>query len=224
MKKPILSALAAAIIVGGLFATPSGYADDTGTRLYAVTITNITRGQIITPPVVISHNRHFELFALGAPASPELATLAEMGNGAPLVGAVAGLPSVYRTAIGSGGIQPGKSVTVVIETSREFPQISAAAMLVSTNDAFMAVRGMSTQIRGTVSAEAEAYDAGSEMNTEDCSFIPGPPCGDRNHNPAAAEGFVHIHAGIHGVSGGTLNPAQLDWRNPVAQVEIKRMR
>ena len=74
-----------------------------------------------------------------------------------------------------------------------------------------------------MSVESEAYDAGSEMNSEDCAFIPGPPCGDVNHNPAAAEGYVHIHAGIHGISGGTLNPAQLDWRNPVALVEIKRM-
>ena len=44
---------------------------------YAVTITNITRGQIISAPIVISHNKDFQLFSLGMPASAELAALAE---------------------------------------------------------------------------------------------------------------------------------------------------
>jgi hypothetical protein len=223
MKKPILSALTAVIAVGAMFSTAASHADNYGSRHYAVTITNITRGQIMAPPAVIAHNGQYELFTLGAPAIPELATLAETGNGAPLLGVAAAMPSVYKTALGSGGIPPGQSQTITIETTREFPEISVAAMLVSTNDGFMAVHGVSVQNRSTVSVEATAYDAGSEMNSEDCSFIPGPPCGDRNHNPAGAEGYVHVHSGIHGISGGALNPAQLDWRNPVARVEIKRL-
>jgi hypothetical protein len=223
MKKPLRSVLAVAVALGALSAAAASRADGSGSHHYAVTITNITRGQIMAPPAVIAHNSHYELFTLGAPAIPELATLAETGNGAPLLDAVAGLPSVYKTALGSGGIPPGATQTIMIETGRDYPEISVAAMLVSTNDGFMAVRGVPTQFRGAMSVEATAYDAGSEMNSEDCSFIPGPPCGDRNHNPAAAEGYVHVHAGIHGISGGTLNPAQLDWRNPVALVRIKRL-
>jgi hypothetical protein len=223
MKKPSLSALAAAIAVGTLFTTAASHADNSGSRHYAVTITNITRGQNIAPPAVIAHNGRYQMFTLGAPAIPELATLAEAGNGAPMLAVAVAMPSVYKTALGSGVIPPGKSQTIMIETTREFSEISVAAMLGSTNDGFMAVSGVSVKNRGTLSVAAVGYDAGSEMNSEDCSFIPGPPCGDGNHNPAAAEGYVHVHAGIHGISVGAFNPAQLDWRNPVALVEIKRM-
>ena len=36
---------------------------------------------------------------------------------------------------------------------------------------------------------------------------------------ADAEGFVHVHAGIHG--GGGLDPAMHDWHNPTARLEVK---
>ena len=49
-------------------------------RQYAVTITNLTRGQVITPPVVIVHNEKFRLFVPGEPATPELAASAEDGG------------------------------------------------------------------------------------------------------------------------------------------------
>jgi hypothetical protein len=42
-------------------------------------------------------------------------------------------------------------------------------------------------------AKADAYDAGSERNSELCRFIPGPPCGNANvHDPDSAEGYVHV--------------------------------
>ena len=74
--------------------------------------------------------------------------------------------------------------------------------------------------------EAEAYDAGSERNSEDCAYIPGPPCeGAGVHDPAEAEGYVHIHAGIHGIGPDTelVYPAEHDWRNPVAKITIRRV-
>jgi hypothetical protein len=86
----------------------------------------------------------------------------------------------------------------------------------------MAVRGIEAPRRGPVTVTAEGYDAGTEANSEDCAFIPGPPCGNFGHNPAAPEGYVHVHAGIH-IGGGGLTPATHDWRNPVAQVEIRRI-
>lgn len=221
MKTPLISTLAAIIAASALFSASTIYADDDGMRRYAVTITNLTRGQIFSPPAVIAHNRDFHLFTLGSAASAELATLAEEGAASSLLSTVSGLPSVYRTVLGSGGIMPGASRTIEIETSGKFSNISVASMLVSTNDAFMAVRGVVAPQRGIISVDAEAYDAGSEANSESCAFIPGPPCGNHIHDPAAAEGYVHVHAGIHGGSG--LTPATHDWRNPVAQIEIKRI-
>ena len=198
-------------------------ANDEGIRHYAVTITNLTRGQIIAPPAVIAHNNNYKMFTLGSAPSYELSQLAEAGNGSLVLNAAAAMPSVYKTVLGNGGIPPGASQTIEIETTKDFSAISVGAMLATTNDGFMAISGIHTPRRGSVIVEAKGYDAGSEANSETCAFIPGPPCGDTHHNPAAPEGYVHVHAGIHGASGGALNPAQLDWRNPVAQIEIKRI-
>jgi len=223
MNKPVSSVLAAAIAASAFFAAPTVSADEGGVRHYAITITNITRGQIIAPPAVIAHNDDYKMFVLGGAPSYELSQLAEAGNGSLVLNAAGALPSVYKTVLGNGGILPGASQTIEIETTKNFSEISIGAMLATTNDGFMAVRGINAPSRGSITVEAQGYDAGSEANSETCAFVPGPPCGDGNHNPAAPEGYVHIHAGIHGVSGGTLDPAKLDWRNPVAQIEIKRI-
>jgi hypothetical protein len=117
---------------------------------------------------------------------------------------------------------PGASLTVEITTGRPFKFISAAGMLVTTNDAFFAIRGVRVPWSRQKVVEAEAYDAGSEANAESCDNIPGPPCG----NPGVrdiedAEGYVHIHAGIHGI--GDLDSATHDWRNPVVEITIQRV-
>ncbi len=222
-KMPWLSSLTAglALAMGSLSAVPA-FADDDGDRRYAVTITNLTRGQVLTPPVVVSHNSEFVLFTPGAPAGSELAALAEDGVTGPLLGLLNTLPSVYESSASAGPVLPGHSVTVEITTSGKFNAISAVGMLASTNDGFFAVKGIGAPKKGAVSVEAEAYDAGSEANTESCAFIPGPPCGHGGiRDTAGAEGYVHVHAGIHGI--GDLTPAMHDWRNPVAQVTIQRI-
>ena len=96
-------------------------------------------------------------------------------------------------------------------------------MLVSTNDAFFAINGVAAP-RGNASTTvfARAYDAGTEANSEDCAWIPGPPCGNGGaHDPSPSEGYVHVHAGVHGI--GSLVPADHDWRDAVARVHIERM-
>ena len=223
MKTQLLSSLAAGLILmTGALTTVPAFADDDDIRRYAITVTNLTRGQILTPPVVISHNQDFSLFTPGAPASSELATLAEDGMTGPLVGLLGTLPAVYDSSVSPGPVLPGHSVTVEITTSGRFNAISAAGMLATTNDGFFAVQGIMAPRRDGVTAEAEAYDAGSEANTESCAFIPGPPCGHPGvRDTAGAEGYVHIHAGIHGI--GDLTPAMHDWRNPVAHVTIRRI-
>ncbi|MDH4275249.1 MAG: spondin domain-containing protein [Gammaproteobacteria bacterium] len=219
MKKPVISVLAWAVFasVGGV-----AHADDDGMLTYAVTVTNITRGQIIAPPAVIAHNADYKIFMLGKSASYELSQLAEAGNSGAVTNAASGMASVYSTALGSGGILPGASQTIEIQTTTRLADISVAAMLATTNDGFMAVSGARAPMRGGLVVEAIGYDAGSEANSDDCSYIPGPPCGDTRHNTATPEGYVHVHAGFH-VGGSGLNPMQHDWRNPVAQVEIKRI-
>jgi hypothetical protein len=93
-----------------------------------------------------------------------------------------------------------------------------------TNDALAAVRGvrLPNGIGDTVTVYGNAYDAGTEANTESCAFIPGPDCNNPfQRDTGGAEGVVHIHSGVHG--GADLVPSDHDWRNPVIQVIIERV-
>jgi hypothetical protein len=200
------------------------------TRLatYEVTITNATRNQRFTPLLVATHGAGAQLFSVGAAASAELATLAEEGSTAPLANALQADPAVREVSSTSGLLAPGASVQVVI---RGVPgeRISLAAMLIPTNDAFVAVNGADLpKGRQVVTLNAVAYDAGSERNDESCASIPGPgfaECGGPGGGGAPSggeEGFVHVHNGMHGV--GDFDAAERDWRNPVALVAIRRIR
>ncbi len=133
-----------AVIFFSIFFLTSGLslADEGGynyKRKYEVTITNLTRGQVFSSPIVIGHNGNFSLFTLGEPASEELAALAEGGATGPLEDLIDGL---YPYAVVGGPIMPGDSDSVTLEISKRsrMRKISVAAMLVTTNDAFLAVR------------------------------------------------------------------------------------
>jgi len=212
-------------------AVPAAHGADSG-RTYEVTVTNITRAQQFTPLLVATHRASVRLFKVGRPASAELATLAEEGDVAPLKAALDANPDVGRTAVGAGLTDPGQSKTVRIETRRAFDRLSVAAMLIPTNDAFMALNGfdldeLAEGERRVVTVRVVAYDAGSERNDELCSSIPGPSfveCGGPGGGAkvGGGEGFVHIHNGIHGI--GSFNPAERTWLNPVAEITIHRVR
>ena len=222
MKRSIAAIAIMILIVSAFSATGVAYAKDKLTH-YEVTITNITRQQIISPPILISHSRNFQFFELGKPAPPGLAALAEDGNTEPLEAYLDSLGSVYDYNVAGGGIMPGKSVTIEIKTKRGFRYLSAAGMLVITNDAFFAMRSVYARSWGNNVVDARAYDSGTEVNSEDCDFIPGPPCGNGGvRDTDGAEGYVYPHSGIHGI--GDLDPALYDWNNPVAKIVIKRVR
>ncbi|MCB1041728.1 MAG: spondin domain-containing protein [Acidobacteria bacterium] len=198
-------------------------------QTWDVTITNITKSQIFSPPIVVAHDGQSALFQLGQPASTGLSTMAEDGDLSVLMTELNGNEKVGDVNAAGGMVMPGQSVTVQINTSGNFNRISVAGMLVSTNDAFFAVNSAvaptmflkSAGISQPISIMALAYDAGSETNTEDCASIPGPPCGNPGvRDTSNAEGFVHIHSGIHGV--GDVTESTYTWDGPVALVEIKR--
>ena len=208
--------LAAGLAAGALAAGPAAAAE----RTYKVTITNLTKGQVITPPALVVHRAGFRLFEVNGTASDGLAVLAESGNPGPLAEEALLAPGVAVVETGAGPIPPGHSAEIIVTAERRARLLSVAAMLATTNDAFAAVRGLRLPRRGgQAGARAVAYDAGSEANNEDCDFIPGPPCNAANaRETAGAEGFIHIHNGVHGIAD--LAPADLDWRNPVLQVEV----
>lgn len=186
---------------------------------YEVTVTNISKGQVFAPTLITSHDATVSLFEFGAAASPGLAHLAEEGDPS-MLAAELEMNSGVRFVANSGGLlMPGDSVTTTVLMDEDHPYFSVAGMLVSTNDGFFSLRGVMAPA-DTSTHLARVYDAGSEFNSEDCAFIPGPPCGNgMSHDPAPAEGYVRIHEGIHGQGG--LAPETFDWRGEVAAVSFK---
>ena len=188
-----------------------------------ISITNLTRGQIMSPVFVARHDRSAEaLYTLGQPASDALAAMAEDADASGLLTAWnpetnGSVGEAMVVALNDGPILPGQTVTFTFSISDGMEYVSLASMLVSTNDAFIGVSGLDVSTSGVINLAA--YDSGSEANSEDCQYIPGPPCGNHAEDTADAEGFVHVHAGIHG--GGGLDPAMHDWHNPTARLEVK---
>ena len=209
-------------LVFGFVATASAFAD--GGKTYRVTITNLTKQQVLTPPLLVSHTAGTKLFTLGQPASSELAAIAEGGNTQPLAALLGTLDTVGDVVTGTEPILPGGSIELTVTSKERYDHLSLAGMLATTNDGFFALNGIDFPHR-SATMTAIAYDAGSEANTELCTDVPGPPCAADSGNQrvtAGAEGFVHVHNGIHGT--GDLNAANLDWHNPVAEVVVERVK
>jgi hypothetical protein len=215
----------AAVLVGCLIMGASAF----GAHTYQVKITNLTKGQILSPTVVVVHKPAMTLlFELGEPASPELAAVAEDADLSGLLSVLAMDPNVMEYTTTQDPIMPGASTTVELTGSRfrSLTRISIVGMLVTTNDAFFAAHGVRVPVPysflGGNRVEtylSPAYDAGSEFNSELCASIPGPPCDNKFvRETEGAEGYVYIHPGIQGV--GDLPADQFDWRNPVAKIEI----
>lgn len=223
LRAAALSALALALLV---LAAPPALAQGNGPAngSYWVTVTNLTRGQILSPPVVVSHSDDLALWEVGTPASPELAAIAEDADASGLLSLLDASPRVTDVAVGPGPLPPGQSVTVRVDVSRPFDKITVVGMLVVTNDAFYGVSAADLPFRRMKDTHyALAYDAGSEANNELCAFIPGPPCGNAGVRATdGAEGFVHVHAGVHGI--GDLGAPTYDWRNPAVRVQIQSTR
>ncbi len=212
-RTPVLVLLAALALVA---AAPAAHA-----ATYWVIVTNLTSGQPMSPPVVISHDRDMHLWEPGAPSSPEVWKIAENGDSSALLDLLPTLPQVTDFGIADGGpIPPGQTKAVRIEADYPKDRITVLGMLGSTNDSFYGLDAVELpfqRMEGTY--WAIGYDAGSERNDESCDHVPGPPChGSKERLTDGAEGYVYVGHGIQGV--GDLTPNQ-DWRNPVARILIQ---
>ncbi len=231
-----------------LLSAQTTLAKNDGLFEYEFTVTNLTQGQWITPILSIAHGPDFTLWEAGQDVGgTPIETLAETGNPGPLNTEVGGNAAVHQTVIapdpnGLAGVllPPGQSVTFRLPaTPGQQERLSLIAMLTPTNDAFWALQGVrAPRVRQSATYFARAYDAGTEINSEQCGEIPGPPslgellgCSlDPSEGAVSGSpenGVIHVHNGIHGepnVSGSELNPMDQDWRNPVAQVTIRHDR
>jgi hypothetical protein len=214
MKKTLIALLGALTL-----ATNVAHADGKWAK-YAITVTNASAHHVLTPPLVVAHKRHFSLFTLGTEASEGLGTLAETGDPSILQAESEDTGMTFSTAVGSGLIFPGTSLTIEIMAPK-YAQFSLASMLAGTNDAFIGIKSLNRKTYGP--QVPWVLDAGTEMNNEDCAYVPGPPCNDgSNLRTETGEGLVTFHNGIHGV-GDVISAPDMDWRNGVAIVSIKRV-
>lgn len=196
--------------------------DEDDWSMYAVTVTNGSTAHVLTPPLVVAHKRSYGLYHLGHAASEGLEIQAETGNPAVLKGEADDSDKVFATATGDNVIKPGESMIINIMAPRR-ARISLTSMLAGTNDALVTLNAAEAP-RWHEMYKTTVIDAGSEMNNEMCTHIPGPPCAANsgNNRTSHGEGMVSFHTGIHG--SGDLDPAAMDWRDAIAIVSIKRVK
>lgn len=212
-----------------------------GGKTYRVTITNLTAGQPFSPPVLVTHSKRTSIFTVGEPVSEGIQAIAENGNNGPILAALAEDANVHQVVEGSAPLVPANdpgstgfenSMTFEITAHGRARFLSIASMLICTNDGFTGVD--SIRLPGYKKTVYSAgYDARTEANTEDFADIV-PPCqgligvssgdpGTGTSNPLLAETGVAIpHAGI--VGGIDLLPQVHNWSDPVAKIEIERVR
>ncbi|MCY3958613.1 MAG: spondin domain-containing protein [Chloroflexi bacterium] len=211
---------------------------------YEVAIENLTGTQPLTPAVVATHGSSLKLFGRGEAVSPELQDLAENGGVPGLHAALSDDADVVDVAVAAAGgpppIMPGASVTATVTGGPGATYLSAAAMLICTNDGFSGVASLAlpTMIGEAVTPSAVAYDAGTERNTEDFADLV-PPCqglrgvssndaGTGMSDPELAEGgVVAHHRGIDGAlptSDLTIEAHGWDTDAPVVKITVTRIR
>ncbi len=232
LRKPAL-AVAAAIAVAALALVAVAASPAAGQQnvTYNVTIENLTSGQPFTPPVVAAHTSGMDVFEVGQAASAEVQAIAENGNNDPLVALLGGSAAVVDSATGTAPVKPGESATITVEAPAG-SLLSVVFMLICTNDGFSGVDSMTLAASGSESVDANAYDAGTETNTEDFADIV-PPCPDligvssadagtgETNTLLDEDGVIAQHAGIQGnLAESDLTVADHGWTDPVARITV----
>ena len=212
-----------------------------GGKTYRVTITNLTAGQPFTPPVLLTHSKRTGIFTVGEAASEEIQAIAENGNSAPLLMTLGDDVHVHQVVTGMAPLVPandpggsgfGSSATFEITTHGRAKFLSFVSMLICTNDGFTGLDSIRLPNHKRTFYSI-AHDARTEANTEDFANIV-PPCqgligvssddpGTGMSDPMLAEdGIIIPHVGI--IGGIDLFPEVHGWSDPVAKIEIERVR
>lgn len=204
-----------------LLAAATMTASATQSATYKVTITNLTKGQPMTPPVVIAAHHGYQLFQLGEAASEGLRYLAEDGITDNLVTEISDNNKVKAHAVGSGLIMPGQSQTIEITTT-PYARLSLVSMLAKTNDAIVAKKNLPLRFKKgrSYAVLAKVFDAGTEINNESADYIPA--LGSPGVRTDSNEGIVHPHPGVQGFEDLSLLTDV--FANVAAKVVIERVR
>jgi len=232
MKKLVKTALSVASVA--ILSTTVQAAEIT------VDIENLTRSIYFTPLAVAAHAEGSQLFTSGAAASSEVQAMAEGGDIASLETLLEGWSATQDNNPAAGLLFPGASTTSTLNTDgTSNTQLSVVAMMLPTNDAFIALNAITIPTEaGVYTFLVNAYDAGTEANDEirgsgasGEAGMPVPPpmeaeVGTNGTGVAATiEGYVHIHRGSLGDAEITAGVSDIDstrhrWLNPVAKITV----
>jgi hypothetical protein len=230
MKRATLAIVAMlAVILPIAAASTAGAESSDEEATYTVFFRNITDGQYLTPPNFAAHTRDVDVFQLRQPASTGVQAAAENG-GVPILAANLSM-AVDDSGFGVSGVGadaplgPGDSTSFEFTTTGD--RLSIVSMLICTNDGFAGLDSLRLPRfdEGHRVVRLRAYDAGTEVNTENrADLVPAPVCGDEGgtgeSDPSLAEdGVIRYHRTIRGT--GDL-PASFDWAGRVAEIVITR--
>lgn len=200
---------------------------------FEVAVTNLTAAQPLSPMTLAVASPDWSLFELAEPASVALELIAESGDNSALLAELGGNAQVMESISGTGVVMPGMTATFEIsvpESDLDQASLSAVTMLVNTNDALTAVRGVALdaiELGGSVRQSMAAYDAGTESNSELAATIPGPAAGGEGFNAERDDSDrILVHPGVVGVLGGRADSVLNEehrFDNPVAGIVITRI-
>jgi hypothetical protein len=159
--------------------------------------------------------------------------MAEGGDNSALLAEADADAMVIATGSGAAPIGPAGSETVTIELlnlERLGLHFSVATMLVNTNDAFTGLNAIPVEtmaVGDVLTIHGNAYDAGTEADSELATDIPGPAGGGEGFNAARDDQAdqVTMHAGVVSSDDGFASSAlteQHRFDNPVVQIRISR--
>jgi len=201
-----------------------------GTFTFTVVNASSMKGALDTPIAPIfyaTHNSQWSLFTTGQDASPGLETLAEDGSPAGLVGEHTGATgtgmvgaqpiTVERPNDGPGPAGPGESYTFDVTPTADYPYLSMAAMVVQSNDVFLAFDSMGLalldmagaprsveDIQADIAGKLAVWDAGTEANEVPGAGMNQPPRqAAGNTGPADPTSGVRLYSdAINDLAGG----------------------
>jgi hypothetical protein len=198
-------------------------------RTYRVTIRNLMPapaggGQVLSPALVVVHDRSFDLWSVGSTAEAAVVDVAEQAQTATGVAQYRSIGGVELATSEGSQIAGGQEYTFEITATGDARFLSLVSMLGNTNDAFTGLDAI--HLTGaTKEYRVFAYDAGSEVNDQLRASIPGPCCNGMTGAGTPESGTIQRHEGIL-ANTGDLTPELWGWpvNQPVAVITVERIR
>ncbi|PHI34977.1 hypothetical protein CBQ28_21760 [Pseudoalteromonas sp. GCY] len=195
---------------------------------FAVTITNLTHAQPMSPIAVLLHQSgHY--FTVGMPASEALEQLAEGGSNSDILA-----DEMTQASISTDGpLGPGATTNLSIKTTDLAElKLSLLTMMVNTNDGFSGLNAIDVSalpVGGMQMYRTLAYDAGTELNSEAVGTIPGPADSGEGFNAERNDNhnMVTMHSGVVGSDDGLQSSTLTSihkFDNPLLAVTIERVK